>query len=464
MQNQEETIRQLPYSIESERSVLGAMLQDAGSVSLAMEMMNDKDFYLGEHQKIFECMKDLQLLGMPIDIRTVSEELKKRNYLNIIGGEIYLVSLIEYVPVTVNVKYYIQIVLDKSTLRQLINGSNDISKMCYAQEEDISQILSKSEKIIYDIVMKKYSDSNLKHITEILKETFNHIALLSNLNGKLYGVPTGFYDLDRMLTGLHGGEFVLVGARPSMGKTSVAVSIAKYASMSGNKSTAIFSLEMPIVQIGMRLICSDAGVNMQRVRDGSLSDIEFEKIANSLSKLSKSPMYIDDTAAISTTQLRSRCRRLKMEKGLDLIVLDYLQLMQTDKRSENRQNEVSEISRQLKAIAMELNVPLIACSQLSRRAAKAGENNRPVLSDLRESGAIEQDADVVIFVHRENYYRKKDNEEMSDDIQINDNEGELIVAKQRNGPIGTVLVEWQPEFVRYANKPGTKVAEFKQGE
>lgn len=464
MQTQEETIRQLPYSIESERSVLGAMLQDAGSVSLAMEMMNDKDFYLGEHQKIFECMKDLQLLGMPIDIRTVSEELKKRNYLNLIGGEIYLVSLIEYVPVTVNVKYYIQIVLDKSTLRQLINGSNDISKMCYAQEEDISQILSKSEKIIYDIVMKKYSDSNLKHITEILKETFNHIALLSNLNGKLYGVPTGFYDLDRMLTGLHGGEFVLVGARPSMGKTSVAVSIAKYASMFGNKSTAIFSLEMPRVQIGMRLICSDAGVNMQRVRDGSLSDIEFEKIANSLSKLSKSPMYIDDTAAISTTQLRSRCRRLKMEKGLDLIVLDYLQLMQTDKRSENRQNEVSEISRQLKAIAMELNVPLIACSQLSRRAAKAGENNRPVLSDLRESGAIEQDADVVIFVHRENYYRKKDNEEMSDDIQINDNEGELIVAKQRNGPIGTVLVEWQPEFVRYANKPGTKVAEFKQGE
>lgn len=464
MQTQEETIRQLPYSIEAERSVIGAMLQDPSSVSLAMEMINDNDFYLGEHQKIFECMKDLQLLGMPIDLRTVSEELKKRNYLNLIGGEIYLVSLIEYVPVTVNVKYYIQIVLEKSTLRQLINGSNDISKMCYAQEEDISQILSKSEKIIYDIVMKKYSDSNLKHITEILKETFNHIALLSNLNGKLYGVPTGFYDLDRMLTGLHGGEFILVGARPSMGKTSVAVSIAKYASMDGNKSTAIFSLEMPSVQIGMRLICSDAGVNMQRVRDGSLSDIEFEKIANSLSKLSKSPMYIDDTAAISTAQLRSRCRRLKMEKGLDLIVLDYLQLMQTDKRSENRQNEVSEISRQLKAIAMELNVPLIACSQLSRRAAKAGENNRPVLSDLRESGAIEQDADVVIFVHRENYYRKKDSEEMSEDVQINDNEGELIVAKQRNGPIGTVLVEWQPEFVRYANKPGTRVAEFKQGE
>lgn len=463
MQHQEELIKQLPYSIEAERAVLGAMLQDADSVSLALEMLHSYDFFSEEHKKIFDAMSDLQSVSMPVDIRTVAELLKKKDLLQIIGGEIYLITLMDYVAVTANTKYYIQIVLEKSTLRQLISGANEIRQMCYLEETSVDNILSKSEKIIYDIVMKKYNENSMKFITDVLHESFSHIALLSNLHGKLYGVPTGFFDLDRQLTGLHGGEFILVGARPSMGKTAVAVSMAKYAAVQSKKTTAIFSLEMPSVQIGLRLICSDASVNMQRVREGSLSDLEFEKIANSLTSLANSPIYIDDTSGISTTQLRSRCRRLKMEKGLDLIVIDYLQLVQTERHSENRQNEVSEISRNLKSLAMELNVPLIACSQLSRRAANAGENRRPVLSDLRESGAIEQDADVVIFVHRENYYKRKEalNEvESENQTQISDNEGEFIVAKQRNGPIGTINVDWEPEYVRYANKPGTKVAEF----
>lgn len=452
-----------PNSVESERAVLGAMLQDKTAVSLAIESLQKDDFFLSENASIYEAMFNLQSVGTPIDLRTIAEQLKRMGQYDNIGGQAYLFELIDFVPTTVNVKSYIQIVSEKSTLRKLINACKDISKLCYNQEDDLQSILGQAEKRIYDIAMRNTAENTLKSIYDVIVNTVNEIEKLANLRGKLSGVPTGFHDLDRMLTGLHGGEFVLVGARPSMGKTAVAINMAMHASVVGKKHTAIFSMEMPAEQIGMRLICSKASINMQRVRDGSLSDAEWIALGDSLNQLSTSPMYIDDSSGLSPSQLRSRCRRLKLEKGLDLIVLDYLQLLHSDnKRTENRQNEVSEISRQLKILAMELNVPIVACSQLSRRAAKSTDSHRPVLSDLRESGAIEQDADVVILVHRENYYKMKT--EAVEEDSIIDNEGELIIAKQRNGPIGTVKVEWQPEYVRYANPAGVVPVSFIEGD
>lgn len=456
MQRQDTIYALPPHNIDAEKSVIGSILQDGNAVSYSIENLIADDFYMPENKAVFQAVTTLNSIGTPIDLMTVSNELQRIGKLDGIGGTAYLLSVIDYVPTTANIKSYVNIVVEKSTLRKLITACKNISNSCYTQEEPLSTILSSAEKQIYDIVMRRSGAETLKPISEVLKSTFDYIEKLSNLKGKLSGIPTGFHDLDRLLTGLHGGELVLVGARPGMGKTSVAIGIAQFASVIANKKAAIFSLEMPSEQIGMRLICNAASINMQRIRTGILSDEEWIRLGDSLNDLSNSGIYIDDTPGLTPSQLRSRCRRLKMEHGLDLIVLDYLQLMQSDKRTENRQTEVSDISRQLKGIAMELQIPVLACSQLSRRAANVSGAHRPVLSDLRESGAIEQDADVVIFIHRENYYKNQNDQ----DDGVPDNEGELIIAKQRNGPIGTVDVLWQPEFVRYSNKPGTKVVEF----
>ncbi|MDY5730297.1 MAG: replicative DNA helicase [Eubacteriales bacterium] len=461
MQATEQGFTLPPNSIDAERAVLGAMLQDKASVSLAVETLKKDDFFLKENAMLFEAMYNLQSVASPIDFRTVSEELKRLGYFDLVGGQAYLFGLADAVPSTVNIKSYIEIVANKATLRKLIDACNNINALCYKQDDSVENICNSAEKMIFDVIMQKSSENNMRSIEDVVRSTVQEIERLSNLKGMLSGVPTGFHDLDRTLTGMHGGEFILVGARPSMGKTAVAINMAMHASIEANKSTAIFSMEMPAEQIGMRLLCASASINMQRVRDGNLSDAEWIALGDVLNKVSVSPMYIDDSSGLSPSQLRSRCRRLKLEKGLDLIVIDYLQLLHSDRRNENRQNEVSEISRQLKILAMELNVPVIACSQLSRRAAKSTESHRPVLSDLRESGAIEQDADVVILVHRENYYKNKEDD--AEDSQIMDNEGELIIAKQRNGPIGTIKVEWQPEFVRYTNLPDAKPVKFVKG-
>ena len=290
----------------------------------------------------------------------------------------------------------------------------------------------------------------------VLMSTFDQIEQLSRLKGRLAGVPTGLYDLDRMLTCLHGGELVLVGARPAMGKTSMALGVTQFAACKARRCVAVFSMEMPSEQIGLRLLCSAASINMQRVRSGMLSDDEWVKIGDTINDLSACRVYIDDTPGLTPSQLRSRCRRLMMEQGLDLVVIDYLGLMGTDKRVENRQLEVSEISRQLKSIALELKIPVLACAQLSRAPA-ARTDKRPMLSDLRDSGSIEQDADVVLFLHREGYYASAAAE---DGPKPDDNAGEIIIAKQRNGPVGVVNVEWQAEFARYTNLPGTRVAMY----
>ncbi len=430
-----------PNSLEAERSVLGAMLQDQNAVMQAAEALDPDDFYQPAHRELYDCMIKLFREQSPVDLVTVDSELARRGTLEGVGGTAYLIDLSQFVPTTANVKAYISLVSEKSTLRRLINASHEISQECFSQQNPLAETLGHAEKAIFDIVMRRSAGESLVHVKDVLYNTYANIEELSRLKGRVSGVPTGFTALDNMLTGLHGGELIILGARPSMGKTSLAMNMAGHAALAAGKSVAVFSLEMPREQIALRLLCSDARVDMQRVRQGRLDSNDWMRLAKSIGPMSNSRLYIDDTAGITPSQLRSRCRRLMMDKGLDLIVLDYLGLMHSDTKSENRQLEVSEISRQLKAIALELKVPLIACAQLSR-ASTQRDNKRPALSDLRDSGSIEQDADVVMFIHREGYYNPEAEEK---------NIGEIIVSKQRNGPLGTVKVAWLSEYTTYAN-------------
>lgn len=440
-----------PHSIEAERSVLGAMLQDTAAVTSALEMLGAEDFYVPAHREIFDAARALSAGNMAVDLVTMDAELGKRGTLPGVGGIEYLIELTQFVPTTVNVRYYIRIVLEKSTLRRLIAAAGEISKESYAQEKELPEVLSLAEKKIFDIVMQRSGGEELRHIREVLGSTYEQMETFARLKGGVSGVATGFVGLDNTLTGLHGGELILVGARPSMGKTSFAINIAAHAARKGAK-IAFFSLEMPREQIAMRLLCCDARVNMQSVRKGQLRDEDWLKLARSLAPLASSEIYLDDTSGLTPGQVRSRCRRLMMEKGLDLIIVDYMQLMGSDKRAENRQVEVSEISRGLKAIAQELKVPLIACAQLSRANEKRGgaAGFRPMLSDLRDSGSIEQDADVVMFLHREAYYHRNEQNAVPDNI------AEVIVAKQRNGPLGTVKLAWLGEYTLFDNLAGDK--------
>ena len=434
-----------PHATEAERSVLGAMLQSGNAVSAAVEMLTADDFYVPAHREIFDAAKALAGNHAAVDLVTMDAELSRRGTLPGVGGIEYLIDLTQFVPTTANVKDYIRIVSEKSTLRRLIAASGEISQASYAQEQDLPQILSMAEKKIFDIVMRRDGGEELQHIREVLTRTYEQMEEFARLKGGVSGVPTGYYALDSLLTGLHGGELILIGARPSMGKTSFAINMATNAVRKGKK-VAVFSLEMPREQIAMRILCGDARVNMQSVRKGLLRDEDWMKLARTLAPLAASEMYIDDTSGLTPGQLRSRCRRLMMDHGLDMIIVDYLQLMGSDGKAESRQVEVSEISRSLKAIAQELKVPLVACAQLSRANEKrGGAGIRPMLSDLRDSGSIEQDADVVMFLHREAYYKRNDPDAQPDNI------AEVIVAKQRNGPLGTVKLAFLGEYTLFDN-------------
>ncbi len=430
-----------PHSSEAEVSVLGAMLQDSGAVLRALELLTADDFYLPEHRELFMAMASLSREHTPVDLVTVHTELARRGTLEGAGGDANLLRILNAVPATANVKAYIDIVREKSTLRRLIAACQQISGDCYRQQAPLEETLAGAEKAIFDIVMNRTDGEALLPLGDVIVRTYDQIEQLARLKGAIAGVPTGFIDLDSLLTGLHGGELIVVGARPSMGKTSFAMNIAAHASLNKGKKVAVFTLEMPREQIAMRVLCSDARVDMQRVRRGTLTTEDWKKLAESLSPMAAAPMYIDDTAGITPGQLRSRCRRLMMDKGLDLVVVDYLGLMRADGKVENRQLEVSEISRRLKAIALELKIPVVACAQLSR-ANKDRQDKRPVLSDLRDSGSIEQDADVVLFLHREEYYNRD-----TEDKNI----GEVIIAKQRSGPLGTVKLAWLSEYTTFAN-------------
>lgn len=430
-----------PNNLDAERSVLGAMMQDHEALSLAIEALRAEDFYHPANRELFDAMHRLQSAGQPVDIVTVDEELTRRGTLEGVGGIQYVVDISRYVPTTANARAYIQIVAEKATLRRLIHAGDEIVQASYAQQEPMADILGRAEKSIFDIVMRRTEGSTLVHIADILPDTYQRIETLSRLKGAIDGVPTGFVDLDNLLTGLHGGELVLVGARPSMGKTSFGMNVLSYASVMAGKTVAAFSLEMPRDQLAMRLLCADARVDMQSVRHGTLRDEDWLSLSRALGPIAAANLYIDDTSGITPSQLRSRCRRLKIERGLDLVMVDYIQLMASDGRAENRQNEVSEISRALKGIAKELNVPVLALAQLSRAGAQRSDK-RPILSDLRDSGAIEQDADVVMFLHREEYY---------DPNTEDKNIAEVIVAKQRNGPLGTIKLAWLGQYTRFAS-------------
>ncbi len=428
-----------PQNLDAERAVLGALLQDQEAVVTAMETLKAEDFYDPRHQAVFEAISRVNQLSRGVDLVTVDDELRRSGQIDSVGGTEYLATLTQMVPTTVNWSHYADIVREKAVLRRLIGASNEITRMGYQQQELLPDILNRSEKLIFDIAMKQGVGAELEGARTILARTYEQIGELAKQKGGISGVTTGLRDLDSCLTGMHGGELILIGARPSMGKTTIAINIATNAARSG-KTVAVFSLEMPREQIMMRILCSEARVDMQAVRSGSLKDKDWDRLCLALPVVAKMPLYVDDTAGMSPAQLRSRCRRLMLEKGLDLIVIDYLQLMTADGRNENRQLEVSEISRSLKAIALELKVPLIACAQLSRANTQRSDK-RPMLSDLRDSGSIEQDADVVMFLHRPGYY----------DEQADKNLAELIVAKQRNGPLDTIKLSWLPECTMFTD-------------
>jgi len=430
-----------PNNIEAEQSVLGAMLLDKEAISTATEYISGDDFYREAHKEIFEAIVDIYNRGEPVDLITLTEKLKTRNTLEAVGGITFLTNLMDAVPATHNVKYYAKIVEDKSLLRKLIKSSNEIIQKSYQAEEDIGEIIDDAEKGIFNISLKR-STQGFVHLKNILNANFDRIEQLYLNKGKITGVPTGFHDLDNKLSGLQKSDLILIAARPSMGKSSFMMNIVQHAAVREKTTTAIFSLEMSKEQLTQRLLCSEALIDAHRLRIGDINEDEWVKLARAMGPLSEAPIYIDDTPSISITEMRAKCRRLKLEHDLGLIVIDYLQLMQGKGYAESRQQEISEISRSLKALAREINVPVVALSQLSR-APEMRADHRPVLSDLRESGAIEQDADVVMFLYRDEYYHP-DTEKK--------NIGEINIAKQRNGPTGTIELIWLGQFTKFVNK------------
>lgn len=429
-----------PHNLEAEQSVLGSMLLEREVISLAVEILKKDDFYREDHREIFDSILDLYERAEPIDIITVSEKLTHRGSLENIGGLEYLTHLVNSVPTTANMKYYAKIVEEKSILRKLIRASNDIANMGYEAAEEVSFVLDRAEKSIFDILQKR-NVQGLYPIKDVLLDAFNRLEELYNSDGSITGVPTGFSDLDHKTSGFQNSDLILIAARPAMGKTAFVLNIAQYAALHARIPTAVFSLEMSKEQLVNRILCSEAMVDSQKMRTGKLEDNDWHKIARVLGPLSDAPLYIDDTPGISVMDIRAKCRRLKLEKNLGLIIIDYLQLMQGRGRSESRQQEISEISRSLKILAKELNVPVLTLSQLSR-APEQRNDHRPILSDLRESGAIEQDADIVMFLYRDDYYNPETEKK---------NISEVIMAKNRHGATGVVELVWLGQFTKFAN-------------
>jgi len=430
-----------PNSIEAEQSVLGAMLLDKEAISVAAEILEGEDFYREVHSEIFQAVVSIFNDGEPVDLITLTDRLKSRKTIEAIGGPAYLAKLMDVVPITHNIGYYAKIVKEKSILRKLIKSSNIIVSKCYDNAEDPASIVDEAEKSIFDISLSR-STQGFIPIKKILASNFDRIEELYLNKGKITGVPTGFADLDSKLSGLQKSDLILIASRPSMGKSSLMMNIVQNASVKEKFPAAIFSLEMSKEQLSQRLLCSEALIDAHRLRTGDITEDEWIKLARAMGILSDKPIFIDDTPAITVTEMRAKCRRLKIEHGLGLVLVDYLQLMQGSGRYDNRQQEISDISRSLKALAKELEVPVVALSQLSR-APEMRADHRPILSDLRESGAIEQDADVVMFLYRDEYYHP-DTEKR--------NIGEVIIAKQRNGPTGIVELVWLGQFTKFADK------------
>lgn len=434
--------RVLPHSIEAEQAVVGAMLIDKEAIVAASEMISYEDFYQVSYGVIFESMVELFNEGKPIDFVILQERLKEKDVPEEISTPKYLGELAVAVPTSVNVSSYARIVYEKSMMRKLIKINEEIANTCYAGAESMDVIMEITEKRIFELLQNRNTGDYVP-IKEIVLNALDRIEMASKSKGTVTGIPTGFTDLDYKLSGLQPSDLILVAARPSMGKTAFVLNIAQHVAFKQNQSVAVFSLEMSKEQLVNRLFSLESHVDAQNLRTGNLKDADWEKLIESAGIIGKSNLIIDDTPGISVTELRSKCRKYKLEQGLKLIIIDYLQLMSgsVGKRSDSRQQEISEISRSLKAIARELNVPVIALSQLSR-AVEQRPDHRPMLSDLRESGAIEQDADVVMFIYRDDYYNKDTD---------TPNQAEINIAKQRNGPIGTVNLAWIPNYTKFAN-------------
>ncbi len=432
----------LPHSSEAERSVIGAMLLDQDAIITTSELLLPDDFYNPQFKVLFSAMVALYQEGKPTDVITLQNKLKEFEASPDLCSVEFISGIISSVPTSANVKYYAEIVKEKAVLRRLIRVADDISNTCYQSTDSLETILDTTEKQVFDVVQNR-STSDFVPIRQIALDTLDSIQSAARTIGSVTGISTGFYDLDAKTAGLQKSDLVLIAARPAMGKTAFVLNIAENVAMKNKIPTVIFSLEMSSVQLAKRLVSMNSKVDSQHMRVGNLSDEEWVKLTESTITLGESSLFIDDTGSINIAQLRSKCRKLKLEHNLGLVIIDYLQLMSGSggRRNESRQQEISEISRSLKSLAREIDCPIIALSQLSR-AVESREDKRPMLSDLRESGAIEQDADVVMFIYRDDYYNE-DSEEKG--------VSEIIIGKQRNGPTCTVKLKWLAEFTKFAN-------------
>ena len=433
--------RILPHNMEAEQSVVGSMFMDREAIVVASEIVQGEDFYNKQYGIMFDVMVELNDEGRPVDLVTLQDRLREKDVPPEVYSVEYLKELVTSVPTSANIKYYAGIVAEKSTLRRLIRLNEEIANNCYVGKESLEDILADTEKRVFDLVQRR-NTGEFVPIRQVVMNAMDNIEKASHNQGNVTGVATGFLDLDYKTAGMQPSDLILVAARPSMGKTAFVLNVAQYVAFRQNKTVAIFSLEMSKEQLVNRLFAMESKVDSQHLRTGDLSDTEWEKLIESAGVIGKSNLIIDDTPGISISELRSKCRKYKLEHNLEMIIIDYLQLMSgSGKSTDSRQQEISDISRSLKALARELHVPVIALSQLSR-AVEQRPDHRPMLSDLRESGAIEQDADVVMFIYRDDYYNK-DTEKKGI--------AEIIIAKQRNGPIGTVELVWLPDFTKFAN-------------
>ncbi|MFA4989353.1 MAG: replicative DNA helicase [Candidatus Omnitrophota bacterium] len=429
-----------PQNLDAEMAVLGSMLLDEEAIATAVETLDKNFFYKDSHQKIFQVISDLYAVNKAVDLITLTDALKKEGLLEAIGGVSFLTALANSVPTAANISHYVSIVKEKSILRTLINNATKIISLCYESEGNITEVVDSAERFIFEVSERKNQGSYI-HLKEIVKDSIETIDILYRKKAHVTGIPTGYIDFDIKTAGLQNSDLIIVAGRPSMGKSSFALGMIEHAGIIEKVPTAIFSLEMSKEQLVQRMLCSHARVDAQKVRTGYLATSDWPRLTAAAGKLSEAPIFIDDTPGISVMELRAKARRLKSQQDIKLIILDYMQLMRGSSGIESRQQEISEISRSLKALARELHVPIVAISQLSR-AVESRNDHRPQLSDLRESGAIEQDADVVVLLLREEYY-----------TQSSENQGvaEVIIAKQRNGPVGSLKLAFIKEYTRFEN-------------
>lgn len=432
--------RELPHNKEAEISVIGSVLSDPQSVATSAEILKPDDFYYAANKEIYRVVMELFNGNIPIDIVTVSDRLNQNDKLEGVGGIGYLTTAVTSVPTTGNVEYYAKIIREKSVLRRLIKASTTISELAYGEGDDIERILDRAEQSVFDVSSEKESN-DIIHIQDVLMTAYEDMVENSLSQGTITGVPTGFTELNNRTGGFHGGELIIIAGRPGMGKSSFAVNIAENAAINDNVPVAIFNLEMSKTMIVNRILCSQALVDSKKLRLGDFDSEDWQQIGSVVDKLAMAPIYIDDTASITVSEIRAKCRRLKQSKNLGMVIIDYLQLMQSGGRSDNRQQEISDISRSLKVLAKELDIPVIALSQLSR-TSESRSDKRPMLSDLRESGAIEQDADMVMFIYRDEYYNP-DTEDK--------NMAECIMAKHRSGSTGMFKLGWQGKYTKFIN-------------